>query len=100
LPRHTIPDERAGHIFRNTKGHVSDTPENRSLLVEVADDPNARLGIDRFGNVWSARVQPDGTQIWTQTRGNQIVNGGLNRTPRSFDPLTGLSDPLRRGEGE
>lgn len=99
MPRHAIPDSRAGPIFRDAEGHLPDTPANRVLLAEVADDPATTLGTDRFGNVWSARVRPDGTQVWTQTRGDQVINGGLNRTPRPFDPGAGLSGPPRRGEG-
>jgi filamentous hemagglutinin len=99
LPRHTIPPGRAGHIFRDAEGHLPDTSANRDLLTNVADDASTTLGTDRFGNVWSARVLPDGTQVWTQTRGDHIVNGRLNRTPRSFDPLAGMSGPPRRGEG-
>ena len=79
------------HIFRDAKGHLPDTPENRALLADVANDPATTLGTDRFGNTWSARLLPDGTQVWVQTMGNRIVNGGLNRTPRTFNSQTGLS---------
>ena len=92
---HVIPDGRVGHIFRDAKGHLPDTPQNRALLADVADDPAATLGMDRFGNTWSARLLPDGTQICVQTVGNRIVNGGLNRTPRTFSPQTGLSSPSK-----
>jgi hypothetical protein len=98
LLRHIIPDSRVAHIFRDAEGHMPDTPENRALLVEVADDPTTMLGMDGLGNVWSARLQSDGSQLWTQTRGDQIVNGGLNRRPRSFDLRTGMSGAHRRGE--
>jgi hypothetical protein len=79
------------HIFRDASGHLPDTPANRRLLREVANDPATTLGKDRFGNVWSAHTLEDGTQVWVQTRNGVIQNGGLNQTPRAFNPETGLS---------
>ena len=79
------------HIFRNAEGHLPDTPANRQLLQQVADDPSTTLGTDKFGNVWSARTLEDGTQAWVQTRDGVIRNGGLNQTPRVFNSNTGLS---------
>lgn len=51
------------------------------------------LGYDEFGNQWFAIITADGKQIWTQTRANEIINGGLNLIIRTFNPLTGLSQP-------
>ncbi len=79
------------HIFRDAPGHLADTPANRRLLQRVADDASTTLGMDKFGNVWSARALDDGTQVWVQSRNGVIQNGGLNQTPRIFDPTTGLS---------
>jgi filamentous hemagglutinin len=81
------------HIFRDAPGHLADTPANRTLLKEIADDASATLGTDKFGNVWSARTLQDGTQVWVQTRNGVIQNGGLNKTPRVFNSETGLSGP-------
>lgn len=78
------------HIFRDAEGHVADTPGNRSILQGVANDPAAKLGADKYGNEWSAKMLPDGRQAWTQTRGDTIVNAGVNETPRTFNPQTGL----------
>ncbi|WP_013631018.1 hypothetical protein [Rubinisphaera brasiliensis] len=88
---HSIPEGRTGHIFRNADGHLPDTPANRQLLKDVADDPATTLGPDKYGNTWSARTNPDGTQTWVQTRGDQIINGGVNQTPKTYNPQTGLS---------
>jgi hypothetical protein len=88
---HAIPEGRLGHIFRDAPGHLADTPANRKLLQGVADDPATTLGADKFGNTWSARILDDGTQAWTQTRNGDIINGGMNPTPRPFNPQTGLS---------
>ncbi len=84
-------DSQTKHIFRDAPGHIADTPANRRLLQQVADDRNRTLGTDRFGNTWSARNQADGTQVWTQVRNGVIQNGGVNQVPRSFSPKTGLS---------
>lgn len=87
----TLSEKRASHIFREKAGHLSDTPANRRLLQEVAEDPKARLGTDQFGNTWSARTNPDGSQTWVQSRNGEIINGGVNQRPRAFNPQTGLS---------
>lgn len=78
------------HIFREAAGHVLDTPENRQLLLEVANDEAARLESDQYSNIWSARLLPDGSQVWVQMRGEKIVNGGINSAPRTFNRSTGL----------
>jgi filamentous hemagglutinin len=74
-------------------GHLSDTPQNRQLLVDMANDKTALLGTDEHGNAWYGRKLPDGTQIWAQVRGNVIINGGLNQMEKTFNPVTGLSAP-------
>ncbi|WOB51579.1 hypothetical protein NYR97_09630 [Xanthomonas hydrangeae] len=90
---HTIQKDRAPHIFRDKEGHMKDTPQNRETLQRVADDPKTTLGNDRFGNTWSSQTQNNGSQVWTQTRNGEIVNGGVNQTPRTYNPQTGLSRP-------
>nr|WP_240672843.1 hypothetical protein [Corallococcus coralloides] len=90
-----IPEGRAKHIFRSAPGHLPDTPGNRRLLQELAADESARLGTDRFGNMWSARLNPDGTQLWVQVRKGEIINGGLNPVARDYNTQMGLSAPTR-----
>jgi len=70
---------------------MKDIPNNRQTLRRVADDARTTLGSDRFGNTWSSQTQKDGTQVWTQTRNGEIVNGGVNQTPRAYNLQTGLS---------
>lgn len=79
------------HIFRKDEGHVVDTPENRRLLLDVANDVSARLESDQYGNIWAARTLPDGQQAWVRIRADTILNGGINATPRDFNPRTGLN---------
>jgi len=92
-----ISESRAKHIFRGSRGHLPDTQENRRLLQELAADKSARLGTDKYGNVWSAKLNPDGTQTWVQVRHGEIINGGLNQAPHPFNPETGLSAPVKPG---
>jgi len=87
-----IDETDAAHIFRQAAGHVPDTPANRELLLSTLALPNF-LGQDRFGNSWYARALSDGRQVWVQSRGNRIRNGGVNDAPRTFNALTGLSKP-------
>lgn len=90
---------QTNHIFDNRPGHLIDTPSNRVLLRDVANDSATTLGTDRFGNTWSARNLPDGRQVWVRTRNGVITNGGVNTTPRSFNPQTGLNQSTRPQRG-
>ena len=81
------------HIFRGRTGHIKDTPENRELLVQLANEMTARLESDQHGNIWAARMLPDGRQLWVWFRGEKIVNGGINKTERAFNPKTGMNRP-------
>ncbi|WP_240324400.1 hypothetical protein [Trinickia diaoshuihuensis] len=92
-----IDDSRAGHIFRDSDGHISDTPANRQLLESVANDPSAVLGTDKYGTTWAAKTNPDGTQTWVGIRGGKVSYGGINQTPKSFNSQTGLASPTRPG---
>lgn len=74
------------HIFRDAPGHLAaDTAANRALLQRVASNPSNRVGQDRSGNTIWSRYQSDGSQVWVQTRGGVIQNGGVNAPP----PLPG-----------
>lgn len=96
LSRHrrkaAIDESRVSHIFRVADGHFPvDTAANRRLLLRVARDPGSHLGEDRFGVIRAAQTMQDGRQVWAQIRHGRIVNGGVNSTPRSFSPVTGMS---------
>jgi filamentous hemagglutinin len=86
-----IPEARVLHIFRDAPGHLSDTPENRRLLIETASDPQNLTGRDWYGNLWYTRQMSVERQVWVQVRGEEICNGGLNQPPRVWSPLTGFS---------
>jgi len=81
------------HIFRNKVGHLSDTPANRKLIENTANSKSNYLGSDKYGNDWFAKSQPDGTQVWVETRNGNIIDGGLNKTPKTYNPDTGLKSP-------
>jgi RHS repeat-associated protein len=102
-PRVQFPENpgQVQHIFRNEPGHIPDTPSNRMLLQDVANDPSSVLGPDKFGNTWAARINADGSQTWVQYRGNTIINGGVNNPPKLYNPDTGLSaqSPPNRSGG-
>ncbi|MEO1663447.1 MAG: RHS repeat-associated core domain-containing protein [Chloroflexota bacterium] len=90
-------EQRTDHIFRDADGHFSkDTPANRKKLLDVASNPDNYLGDDQFGNDWYAENQPDGEQIWAKVRNRKIINAGINDTPKSYNPQTGLADPPNR----
>lgn len=93
--KNIITDNKAKKIFGTREGHIVDTPQNRELLINIANDTNNILGNDKFGNTWSAKLLDTGEQVWTQTRNGQIINGGINKIPKKFNSETGLSSPIR-----
>ena len=73
-------------------GHFADDNQiNRQLLIKTVLNLDNYLGKDKWGNDWFVKNLVDGKQIWVQTRNNEIINGGLNLTPRNWNSLTGLS---------
>ena len=85
-------DSQLGHIFGDRPGHLPDTPENRQLLVDVANDDDNYLGTDKYGNEWHARQESDGSHTWTTSRCGTIRNGGQDKTPHESDDDTGLNN--------
>ena len=69
---------------------VPDTPENRKMLVDLANNKELHRGIDRYGNDWHVRQNADGTQDWTRSRNQVINNGGRNNVPEPWNDNTGL----------
>lgn len=97
-----IPDELKGkvrlpendaqlkHIFREEEGHLMDTPENRDILLKLANDESTHAGIDKYGNDWNIRLNEDGSQYWVRSQ-NQVINeGGRNTNPLPWNDETGL----------
>ena len=85
-------DSQLKHIFRNAKGHLSDTPENRKLLQDLANDERFHVDIDKRGLDWNAKMLDDGSQLWVISRNGIIQNGGINRPPRIWNNITGFND--------
>ena len=83
------------HIFREGNGHIIDIPDNRSKILNVANDKKNYLGRDARGNDWYAKTESDGSQIWVRTRNGKVDNAGVNTTPRTWDDETGLYNNTR-----
>ncbi|MDD6694013.1 MAG: hypothetical protein PUE38_06580 [Olsenella sp.] len=79
------------HIFGDRPGNLPDNPRNRQTLVELANDKSSRLGTDKYGNTWHARMEPDGSQTWVTVRGGVIQEAGRNDSPHPWDSETGLN---------
>ena len=80
------------HIFQERIGHLPDTPDNRSLIMELTSDPkNYFEHPDSRGNMWCEKILSDGSQLWAEVRNGKIRNGGQNSSPKKWDPETGLS---------
>ncbi len=83
-------DSQLKHIFRKDEGHLQDTPENRKLVSDLANDLHYYVGKDKFGNDWHIRNNADGTQDWARHRNMVINEGGRNSLPINWNPDTGL----------
>ncbi|MCA0328008.1 MAG: filamentous hemagglutinin family protein [Proteobacteria bacterium] len=92
-----LKPEQMKHIFRDADGHVLDTVANRNMIQEVTRDGRSFLGKDKYGNDWYAQTRPDGSQVWVKARNGEIINGGLNPTPKAYSPQTGLQAPTAPG---
>lgn len=84
-------DSQIKHIFRNSEGHLPNTPENRQRIEALANDSSKYQGTDKYGNRWNIDHQGDG-QLWVRYQNGKIMNGGLNKTDIPWDPETGLND--------
>lgn len=93
-----LPEQEAQlkHIFRDKEGHLTDTPENRQLVLDVAIDSDNYIGTDERGNVWYAVNNEDGTQTWVRVRNGKVDNAGVNSVPREWNPETGLYNNIRK----
>jgi filamentous hemagglutinin len=76
---------------------LSDTPANRALIENTANNKANYLGTDKYGTDWYAKTQADGTQVWVECRNGTITNGGLNASPKPFNPETGLKTKAKSG---
>ena len=78
------------------EGHLEDSPENRQLLQDLANDMKHHAGKDIHGKDWHYKELEDGSQLWVSVRNGVIQDGGLNRPPRFWDEMTGLSRNIFR----
>ena len=86
-----FPSQRAQlmHIFR-PKHNIIDSPENRLMLLEVANNPAYRMGIGQYGKEVYAYTRSDGSQIWVEVMNGIIQNAGINMRPGVFVPGKGI----------
>lgn len=85
------------HIFKDKPGYLKDTPENRKLLVKLANNKSKYVGKDKYGNSWNIGTTDSGAQNWVRYQNGTINEGGQNQTPRKWDNETGLNNnPVKR----
>lgn len=90
-------DAQIKHIFSGKEGHLEDTPANRKLLIDLANDKNKFIGTDKYGNSWNAEIRSDGKQNWVRYQNGIINEGGQNPVPRQWDKETGYNNnPFKR----
>ena len=84
-------DSQLKHVFRNKKGHLSDTPKNRKILLDLANDASKYKGTDIYGNNWNIEIDSKGRQVRATIQNNIITNGGRNDVHKNWDSETGLN---------
>ena len=77
------------------KNYLSDTPENRELLVDLASDDEKFLGKCIRNIRWYAETLENGKQLWTAVKDNLIINAGLNITAHTWNPIINYADPKK-----
>ncbi len=95
----SLPNDisQINHIFGDREGHIIDTPENRKLLTDLANDKSKFIGKDKYGNFWNADTTSDGFQNWVRYQGTTINEGGRNTFPRLWNNETGYyNNPVKR----
>ena len=94
-------DSQLKHIMGERAGHLPDTPENRKLLEDLANNLDYFKGKDKSGNDWHIRMNDDGTQDWVRHQNMVINEGGRNQSPINWNDKTGLyRQKKRRWEDE
>jgi hypothetical protein len=94
--RLTTNESQLKHMFRNSEGHFPvNTAVNRGIIESAAGNTKNFLGVDSHGTNWYAETLPDGTQAWAKVRNGVITEGGFNQVPKTFNPQTGLSSPVK-----
>ncbi len=94
-----LPKNKAqlSHIFSGKDGHFVDTPTNRKILYDLANNKSKYVGQDKYGNSWNIEMDKNGKQNWVRYQNGTINEGGQNTTPRSWNGETGLNNnPVKR----
>ena len=92
-------DSQLRHIFRDSPGHLLDTPENRKMLLDLANDTKYHIGKDfENGLDWHAKLNEDGSQMWVTTKNGILQNGGINNPPIDWNIETGFNYNPKTGE--
>ena len=89
-------DSQTMHFMGDREGHLPDTPENRKLLEDLANDMNYYRGKDKYGNNWHVRMNEDGSQDWVRHQNMLINEGGRNNNPRPWNDETGLFRQMKK----
>ena len=89
-------DAQLKHIFRNSEGHLTYTPENLKLIETVVNNPAYNYGTDARGLTWYSKINSDGSQTWASVRNGVVQNAGKNSSPHIWDPETGFSRNIKK----
>jgi len=68
------------HMFRDDEGHLLDTAENRTMIINTARNEENYVGTKKDSK-WYARDIDSERQCWVVVRDGIIQNCGLNIPP-------------------
>ncbi len=86
-----ISEDNSKHIFADRPGHLTDTPENRDLLLKLVSDIKNYFGPNKHGSSCYAKTLENGKQLWAYVWNGEIRNGGINDIPKVYNPISGFN---------
>jgi len=88
------------HLFRAKEGHISGTPANKKMILDMVQQEKYCLG-EVKGVIWYGKINEAGEQVWACVwqESLEIRNCGINKTPRQWDKDRGLNI-LRYSKGQ
>ncbi len=94
--RLTTNNSQLKHMFTVRPGHLADTSKNRETISRIANNDSYYVDTDRWGNRWYVEPLGNGGQHWAEVNSSGVIwDGGYNRTPKTWNPGTGLKSPIK-----
>lgn len=98
--KNSLPKNKSqiNHIFAKRPGHLKNTPKNQKTLIDLINNKSNFKGTDKDGCDWYIKKGKNGSQYWAKVYKGVLSDGGYNKSPKNWDPDTGLcKNPFKKG---